>query len=87
MIVDDEKDIVEMLKYNLEKEGYRVLLSKTGEEGLELGKNKKSGSGYFGFNASRYWRAWGRKGPVQGNKTSDRRWSGQVLAGVVREYP
>ena len=23
MIVDDEKDIVEMLKYNLEKEGYQ----------------------------------------------------------------
>jgi len=24
LVVDDEKDIVELLQYNLEKEGYRV---------------------------------------------------------------
>ncbi|NIM21295.1 MAG: DNA-binding response regulator, partial [Candidatus Latescibacteria bacterium] len=25
LVVDDEKDIVEMVKYNLEREGYEVL--------------------------------------------------------------
>jgi two-component system alkaline phosphatase synthesis response regulator PhoP len=34
LIVDDEADIVEMLKYNLEKEGYRVLTARNGESAL-----------------------------------------------------
>lgn len=41
LVIDDEKDILKLLQYNLEKEGYQVLLSKTGEEGLELARNKK----------------------------------------------
>lgn len=35
LIVDDEKDIVEMLKYNLEKEGYEVLSARNGKDALE----------------------------------------------------
>ncbi len=41
LVIDDEKDILKLLQYNLEKEGYRVLLAKTGEEGFELAKTKK----------------------------------------------
>jgi two-component system alkaline phosphatase synthesis response regulator PhoP len=34
LIVDDEKDILELLKYNLEKEGYHVLTAHNGKEAL-----------------------------------------------------
>jgi len=34
-VVEDEKDIVELLQYNLEKEGYRVLSSLDGAEALK----------------------------------------------------
>ncbi len=40
LVIDDEKDILKLLQYNLEKEGYQVLLAKTGEDGLELAKHK-----------------------------------------------
>jgi two-component system phosphate regulon response regulator PhoB len=35
LIVDDEEDILELLEYNLAKEGYRVLRVATGEAALE----------------------------------------------------
>ncbi len=35
LIVDDEKDIVDMLQYNLEKEGYEVLSARNGKDALE----------------------------------------------------
>ncbi len=34
LVVDDEKDILELLRYNLEKEGYRVLTAQNGKEAL-----------------------------------------------------
>ena len=34
-IVEDEKSIITLLQYNLEKEGYKVNFSETGEEGLQ----------------------------------------------------
>ncbi|HTP80924.1 MAG TPA: response regulator transcription factor [Bacteroidota bacterium] len=40
LVVDDEKDIVDMLKYNLEKEGYAVLTAYTGTRALELARKK-----------------------------------------------
>lgn len=36
LIVDDEEDILELLEYNLIKEGYHVLKAKNGKEGLDL---------------------------------------------------
>jgi two-component system alkaline phosphatase synthesis response regulator PhoP len=35
LVVDDEKDIVDLLKYNLQKEGYKVLTANNGKEALE----------------------------------------------------
>lgn len=40
LVVDDEKDIVEMLSYNLRKEGYDVLTSTNGREALVQAKTK-----------------------------------------------
>lgn len=36
LVVDDEKDITDLLKYNLEKEGYRVLVAYNGSDALKL---------------------------------------------------
>jgi len=41
LIVDDEQDIVELLKYNLEKEGYKCYTASNGEEGVAKAKAKK----------------------------------------------
>jgi two-component system alkaline phosphatase synthesis response regulator PhoP len=40
LIADDEPDIIEILKYNLEKEGYQVLSAKDGDEALDKAKNQ-----------------------------------------------
>lgn len=40
LVVDDEDDILEMLKYNLEKEGYAVLTARNGKKALEEAKRK-----------------------------------------------
>ena len=42
LVVDDEKDILEMLKYNLEKEGYKVLTARDGKKALEQARNLPS---------------------------------------------
>jgi two-component system phosphate regulon response regulator PhoB len=39
VIIEDEEDIRELIRYNLDKEGYRVLLATSGEEGLDLVRN------------------------------------------------
>ena len=36
LIVDDEKDILDLLRFNLEKEGYKILSAMDGKEALEL---------------------------------------------------
>jgi len=41
MVIDDEEHILELLRYNLEKEGYRVIACETGEEGLKLLEKEK----------------------------------------------
>ncbi len=38
LVVDDEKDIIDMLKYNLEKEGYAVLTARNGADALKQAK-------------------------------------------------
>jgi DNA-binding response OmpR family regulator len=41
LAIDDEKDILNLLQYNLEREGYHVSCAKTGEEGLEAIRSKR----------------------------------------------
>jgi len=41
LIVDDEKDIVDLVAYNFEKEGYEVLKAFDGEKALSLVRTKK----------------------------------------------
>ncbi len=36
LIIDDENDLVELLKFNLEQQGYQVIAVKEAEEGLEI---------------------------------------------------
>jgi len=38
LLVDDEKDILELLKYNLEKEGYKVKSANDGEKAIEIAR-------------------------------------------------
>ncbi len=39
LIVDDEKDILDFISYNLKKEGYKVYTASNGNEGIELAKD------------------------------------------------
>src|SRR5207237_2624611 len=41
LIIEDERDIVKLIKYNLDKEGYRVASAYDGESGLALLKKEK----------------------------------------------
>jgi two-component system alkaline phosphatase synthesis response regulator PhoP len=41
LIADDEPDIIEILKYNLEKEGYQVYTAKDGDEAIEMAKRSQ----------------------------------------------
>ena len=39
LVVDDEEDILELVKYNLEKEGFQVMCAASGEDALQKSKN------------------------------------------------
>lgn len=41
LVVDDEKDIVDLIVYNLEKEGFETIRAYDGETALEMAKTKK----------------------------------------------
>lgn len=41
LIIDDEKTIVDILRYNLEKEGYTTIEAYDGEQGLNMALNQK----------------------------------------------
>ena len=41
LVVDDEKDIVDLITYNLEKEGFATIKAYDGESALELVKTQK----------------------------------------------
>lgn len=41
LVVDDEKNIVELLKFNLEKEGYEVLVAYDGIKAVEVAKEER----------------------------------------------
>jgi two-component system phosphate regulon response regulator PhoB len=41
LIIEDEEDIIELVKYNLEKEGFKVYSALDGEDGIRMAKNLK----------------------------------------------
>jgi DNA-binding response OmpR family regulator len=41
LIVDDEADLVETIRFSLELEGYNVLVATNGEEGLNVARQEK----------------------------------------------
>ncbi len=41
LIVDDEEDIIELIKYNLKNEGYAILTAQTGEQAIKTAKQYK----------------------------------------------
>ena len=40
LVIDDEKDILKLLQYNLEKQGHQVIAAVSGEQGLDLARSK-----------------------------------------------
>ena len=42
LVVDDEKDIVDLVKYNLQREGYRILTARNGKEALDQSQKHPS---------------------------------------------
>jgi len=40
LIVDDEQDIIDLVKYNLKREGYSVLTARSGREALRISEQK-----------------------------------------------
>jgi len=40
LVIDDEKDLLELVRYNLEKEGYRIRTAEDGEAGLEASERE-----------------------------------------------
>lgn len=40
LLIEDDKDIQELLRYNLSKEGYQIVQAFTGEEGLKAARGK-----------------------------------------------
>lgn len=38
LVVDDEKDLLDLIEYNLKKEGFDVLKAENGEEGIKIAK-------------------------------------------------
>jgi len=41
LIIEDERDIGELLEYNLQKEGYDTILANNGESGLKIARKEK----------------------------------------------
>ncbi|HEU5394521.1 MAG TPA: response regulator, partial [Candidatus Methylomirabilis sp.] len=41
LIIEDERDIIEIIQYNFEREGYTVLSATNGEKGLEIARTRR----------------------------------------------
>ena len=50
LIADDEPDILEVLQYNLVREGYEVTTAKDGDDALSKAKYNPSGSDHTGHH-------------------------------------
>ena len=65
LIVDDEEDIIELIKYNLKTEGYSILTAQTGEQAIKIAKQSRPDlmvldlmlPGMDGFEVTRYLRS------------------------------
>ena len=40
LVVDDEEDILELVKYNLTREGYRIVYTETGEDAVKKARSE-----------------------------------------------
>jgi DNA-binding response OmpR family regulator len=40
LVIEDDSDIVEIIQYNFEREGYRVITAANGEKGIDLAKGR-----------------------------------------------
>jgi len=40
LVVDDEEDVLELVRYNLDKNGYSIITASSGEEAITLARNK-----------------------------------------------
>ena len=49
LIVDDEQPIIDMLVYNLEKEGYNTLEATDGEKAVDIALNQYTGLNIIGY--------------------------------------
>ena len=47
LVVDDEEDILELVRYNLANEGYKVAGTLSGEEALRKDETFKGDKGFF----------------------------------------
>ena len=50
LLVDDEPDVVEIIRYNLDKEGYKLITASNGKEALDEAKKKHSTFNNYGRN-------------------------------------
>lgn len=41
LVVDDEKDLLDLIEYNLRKEGFNVLKAENGEQGIDIAKEAR----------------------------------------------
>jgi len=41
LVIEDERDLIEIIQYNFEREGYRVLCATNGEKGVEIAREKR----------------------------------------------
>lgn len=41
LVVDDEKDLLDLIEYNLKKEGFKVIKAENGEDGIEQAREHK----------------------------------------------
>ena len=69
LIVDDEENLTEAIKYNLEQEGFQVSTAADGERGLAMAREFDPGPDNPGHHAAHR----GRVGGVQNPPTPKRR--------------
>ena len=46
LLVDDEPDVVEIIRYNLDKEGYKLITASNGKEALDEAKKHSTFNNY-----------------------------------------